>query len=151
VGISRAEQSLDIAAPPDACYEAIVDFETYPEWQRAVIGTEVLERHADGLGKLVRLTVDAKLRRVVYTLHYHHDRPHRLWWDFVEGDGVAYIDGEYLFEPLGDDRTRATYRLGVDAGVPMPGFIAKRLNEEVMRRSIEDTRAEVERRASGSA
>ena len=151
MGISRAEQSIEIAASPDACYEAIVDFETYPEWQRAVSGAEVLERHPGGLGRLVRLSVDAKLRQVVYTLEYHHDRPDRLWWDFVEGDGVAYIDGEYLFEAVGDDRTRATYRLGIDAGVPIPGFIAKRLNEEVMRRSIEDTRAEVERRASGSA
>jgi hypothetical protein len=152
MGINRAEQSIEIVAPPDACYEAIVDFETYPEWQRAVIGTEVLERYQDGLGKLVELRVDAKLRQVVYTLHYHHDRPGRLWWDFVSGDGVAYIDGEYLFEPLGGgERTRATYRLGVDAGVPMPGFIARRLNQEVMRRSIEDTKAEVERRASSPA
>ena len=68
---------------------------------------------------------------MTYTLHYHYERPHRLWWDFVEGDGVAYIDGEYLFEPLdGGERTRATYRLGVDAGVPVPGFVARKLNEE---------------------
>ncbi|MGH2953619.1 MAG: SRPBCC family protein [Solirubrobacterales bacterium] len=147
MGISRAEQSIEIAAPAAACYDAIVDFETYPQWQDAVIGVEVLERYPDGLGKHVRLRVDAKLREVVYVLHYHHDRPRRLWWDFVEGDGVAHIDGEYLFEPLGDGaRTLATYRLGVDAGVPMPGFIARRLNEGVMRRSIEDTKAEIERR-----
>src|SRR5919108_5498186 len=133
MGINRAEQSLEIEASPDACFDAIVDFETYPEWQDAVIGAEVLERYDDGLGKLVRLRVDAKFREVVYTLHYHYDRPGKLWWDFVDGDGVAYIDGEYLFEPLdGGERTRATYRLGVDPGVPVPGFIARRLNEGVM-------------------
>lgn len=150
MGIHRAEQSLEIAAPPAACYDAIVDFETYPEWQDAVRQAAVLERYADGLGKLVELHVDAKLREVVYTLHYHHDRPHRLWWDFVEGHGVEHIDGEYLFEPLeGGERTRATYRLGVDPGVPVPDFIARRLNREIMRRSIEETRAESERRAAG--
>jgi uncharacterized membrane protein len=148
MGISRAEQSVEIEAPPEACFEAIVDFETYPQWQDAVIGVEVLDRHPDGLGKRVRLQVDAKLRQVTYTLRYHYERPHRLWWDFVDGDGVEYIDGEYLFEPLGGgERTRATYRLGVDAGVPMPGFVARRLNEGVMRRSIEETKAEAERRA----
>ncbi len=152
MGINRAEQSLEIDAPPDACFDAIVDFETYPGWQDAVIGAEILERYDDGLGKLVRLRVDAKLRAVVYTLHYHYDRPGKLWWDFVDGDGVTYIDGEYLFEPLHDgDRTLATYRLGVDPGVPVPGFIARRLNEGVMARSIRDTKAEVERRVASRA
>lgn len=148
MGINRAEQSLEIEAPPDACFEAIVDFETYPDWQAAVISAEILDRYQDGLGKRVQLRVDAKFREVVYTLHYHYDRPGRLWWDFVEGDGVEHIDGEYLFEALDDgERTRATYKLGVDPGVPVPGFIFKRLNDGVMRRSIKDTKAEVERRA----
>jgi ribosome-associated toxin RatA of RatAB toxin-antitoxin module len=149
VGVSRAEQSIDVAAPPEACFEAIVDFETYPDWQQAVIRTEVVERYRDGLGKIVELEVDAKVRRVTYRLRYNYDRPGRLWWDFVEGDGVSYIDGEYLFESVGAEATRATYRLGIDAGVPIPGFIAKRLNEGVMRRAIEDLKREAERRASG--
>jgi len=149
MGIHRAEQSLVIDAPPAACYEAIVDFESYPEWQDAVIRAEVLERYEGGHGKLVALGVDAKLRQVSYTLHYHHEEPRRLWWEMVSGHGVEHIDGEYLFEAIdGGGRTRATYRLGVDPGVPVPGFVARRLNEGVMRRSIEETRAESERRAS---
>jgi ribosome-associated toxin RatA of RatAB toxin-antitoxin module len=148
MGISRAEQSIDVAASAEACFDAIVDFETYPEWQDAVVRTEVVERYPDGLGKVVELEVDAKVRRVTYRLRYHYDRPARLWWDFVQGDGIAYIDGEYLFEASGE-RTLATYRLGIDAGVPIPGFVAKRLNEGVMRRSIQDLKAEAERRAAG--
>jgi ribosome-associated toxin RatA of RatAB toxin-antitoxin module len=147
MGISRAEQSLEIAASPETCFEAIVDFETYPEWQDAVLRTEVVERYRDGLGKIVELEVDAKVRRVTYRLRYHYARPGRLSWDFVEGDGIEYIDGEYLFEPAGAAGTHATYRLGIDAGVPIPGFIAKRLNEGVMRRAIEDLKREAERRA----
>jgi Polyketide cyclase / dehydrase and lipid transport len=146
MGINRAEQSIEIPAPPQACFDAIVDFETYPDWQNAVISTEVIDRYESGLGKNVRLTVDARFRKVAYVLLYHYDPPGRLWWDFVEGDGVAYIDGEYLFEPR-EGATLATYRLGVDAGVPMPGVIARKLNEVVMRRSVEDLRAEVERRS----
>jgi hypothetical protein len=146
MGINRAEQSIEIPAPPPACFDAIVDFETYPDWQNAVIATEVLDRYDTGLGKNVRLTVDARFRDVIYVLLYHYDPPGRLWWDFVEGEGVAYIDGEYLFEPR-RKATVATYRLGVDAGVPMPGIVARKLNEVVMRRAVEDLRAEVERRS----
>jgi uncharacterized protein YndB with AHSA1/START domain len=147
VGINRAEQSIEIAAPPEACFEAIVDFETYPRWQDAVVRTEVVERYRDGLGKVVELKVDAKLRQVTYRLHYHYTPPERLWWDFVEGEGVAYIDGEYLFVPT-DGGTKAIYRLGVDAGVPVPGVIFRKLNDGVMRRAVEDLKAETERRAS---
>jgi carbon monoxide dehydrogenase subunit G len=143
--INRAEQSIEIAAQPQACFDAIVDYETFPEWQSAVVSAEVLDRYEDGLGKRVRLTVDARLRQVTYVLEYHYEPPGRLWWDFVEGHGVAYIDGEYLFEPS-EAGTLATYRLGVDAGVPVPGLIARKLNQVVMRRSVEDLKREVERR-----
>jgi ribosome-associated toxin RatA of RatAB toxin-antitoxin module len=145
MGIKRAEQSIEIAAPPEACFDAIVDYESFPNWQDAVLATEVLERHEDGLGKLVELRVDAKVRRVRYRLRYHYERPVRVWWDFVEADGLEDIDGEYLFEPR-DGGTLATYRLGIDVGVPVPAFVARRLNEGVMRRSVADLKAEAERR-----
>jgi uncharacterized membrane protein len=145
MGLNWAEQSLEIAAPAAACFDAIVDYETFPDWQSAVIATNVLDRYDDGLGRRVRLSVDAKFRTVTYVLHYHYERPGRVWWDFVEGSGVKDIAGEYLFEPR-QESTQATYKLGVDAGIPIPGVIARALNREVMRRSIEDLQAEVERR-----
>jgi hypothetical protein len=146
MGLSHAEQSIEIAASPEACFAAITDYETFPEWQEAVLATEVDERYPDGLGKVVEVHVDAKLRHVRYRLRYHYDRPRRIWWDFLDGDGIEQIEGEYRFEPRGA-RTLATYRLGIDPGVPVPGFIARRLNEGVMKRSVEDLKREVERRA----
>jgi Polyketide cyclase / dehydrase and lipid transport len=147
MGITRAEQRLEIPASREACFDAIVDFETYPEWQDAVVRAEVVESYDDGLGKVVELCVDAKVREVTYRLLYHYEPPGKLWWDFVEGHGVSYIDGEYLFEAR-DGATLATYRLGIDPGVPVPGFIAKRLNEGVMARAVRDLRDEVVRRAT---
>jgi uncharacterized membrane protein len=147
MGISRAEQSIEIAAPPDACFAALTDYESFPEWQEAVLATEIDERYPDGLGKVVEVHVDAKLRRVRYRLRYHYDRPRRIWWEFLDGDGIEQIEGEYVFEPRGAG-TLATYRLGIDPGVPVPGFIARRLNEGVMKRSVEDLKREAERRAS---
>ena len=151
MGISRAEQSDSIDAPPEACFAAIVDYESFPDWQRAVEAIEVRERYPDGLGKLVRVEVDAKLRRIAYTLRYHYERPARVWWEFVEGEGVEHIEGEFIFEPLDSgERTRATYRLGIDAGVPIPGLVARRLTSGVMGRSVKDLKHEVERRAESA-
>ncbi len=145
MGLTRGEQTAEIAASPEDCFEAIADYESFPDWQRAVERVEVIERYPDGLGKIVEFDVDAKFRRVTYRLHYHYDRPGRVWWDFVEGDGVEHVDGEYLLKPAGE-RTLATYRLGIDAGIPIPGLIARRLNDQVMKRSVEDLKREAERR-----
>ena len=134
-------------ASPEAVYEAATDYETFPRWQQAVQVAEVLERDDRGRGRVVRFEIDAKVKRIAYTLRYHYDPPGRIRWDFVEGDGVADVEGEYELEPLDDgERTRVTYRLGIDPGVPVPGLLARRLNKGVMRRSVTDLRDEVERR-----
>ncbi len=167
MGMHHAEVRLVVAARPEHVYETILDYETFPEWQNAVQAIEVLERDSDGRGSLVRVSADAKFREVTYVLRYHYEapsattegqpgagsapqRPWRIWWDFVEGDFVKDIEGEFLFEPTAGG-TLATYRLGIDPGVPVPGIVARKLNGTVMKRSVEDLRDEAERRISRPA
>ncbi|MGI8460320.1 MAG: SRPBCC family protein [Solirubrobacterales bacterium] len=146
MGLASGEQTLAIEATPEQCFEAIVDYESFPEWQDAVESVEVIERDAEGRGRIVELHVDAKFRTVRYRLHYHYDAPNRVWWDFIEGDGVEAIEGEYLLEPAGAG-PHADYRLWLDAGIPIPGLIARRLNGQVLKRAAEDLKREAERRA----
>ena len=71
----------------------------------------------------------------------------RLAWD-LEGSGIDHIEGGYRFEPIEDGaRTIATYALGIDPGVRVPGLLARRLNSELMKRSVGELADEVERRA----
>ena len=144
MGIHRAEQRIEIAAPLALCFETASDYATFPDWQDAALAVDVLERDDEGRGKLVEFTTDAKFRRVLYRLRYHYE-PQRIRWDFVKGDGVAHIEGEYEFEPAGAG-TAVTYRLGIDPGIPVPGLVARRANATVMRRSMTDLKSEVERR-----
>jgi coenzyme Q-binding protein COQ10 len=145
MGVHSAEQQIEIAAPPDACFETITDYESFTGWQEAVQAVDVQDRYPDGLGRTVELEVDAKVRTVRYRLEYRYERPRRITWDFLEGRGIEHIEGEYLFEPSGDG-TLATYRVGIDPGVRVPGILARRLNKGVMRRSVEELKAETERR-----
>ncbi|HEY6672388.1 MAG TPA: SRPBCC family protein [Solirubrobacterales bacterium] len=151
MGLNWAEHTVEIAAPIGACFEAITDYETFASWQSAVVDTEVLDWDAKGRGKRVRLFVDAKVRKVDYTLDYRYDEPERIEWDFVEGNGINDADGHYLFEDLGGDRTRATYKLGLEVGIPLPGPVARRAHKSTLKASVEDLKREAERRAASSA
>ena len=93
MGAVRVEHSELIAADPQACFDAITDFDTYPQWQSAVRECRVLSRDGQK-GTLVETVIDAKVRKVRYVLRYHAEPPHRLWWDYVEGD-VKSIAGGY--------------------------------------------------------
>jgi hypothetical protein len=151
MGLNWAEHTVEIAAPINTCFDAITDYETFPKWQGVVVDTEVLDWDEQGRGKRVRLVVDAKVRKVDYTLDYRYDEPERIEWDFVEGNGINDADGHYLFEDLGGDRTRATYKFGLEVGIPLPGPVARRAHRSTLKASVEDLKREAERRAASSA
>src|SRR5262245_33384901 len=151
MGLNWAEHTVEIAAPIQICFDAITDYETFPRWQSAVVDTEVLDWDEQGRGKRVRLFIDAKVRKVDYTLDYRYDQPQRIEWDFVEGNGINDADGHYLFEDLGEGRTRATYKLGLEVGIPLPGPVARRAHKSTLKASVEDLKPEAERRAASAA
>lgn len=141
--MKRAEQQAVIDAPPQACFDAITDYETFPDWQDAVESVEVMSRYPDGRGREVAFRVDAKVKKIAYRLEYSYDEPFLITWDFLGGD-VKEITGEYRFEERGDDTTLATYVVALDAGVWLPGPVARVLNNQVMKRSVDDLKRRVE-------
>ncbi len=75
MGLNWAEHTVEIDAPIETCFAAIIDYETFPTWQGAVVDTEVLDWDSKGRGQRVRLFIDAKVRKVDYTLDYSYDQP----------------------------------------------------------------------------
>lgn len=141
MGSELLEHGVEIDAPELACLEAVWAFDTYPDWQSAVRDVEVLER--DGDTAVVEFRIDAKLKHVRYVLRYHREAPHRIWWEYVEGD-VRSIAGDYTFAPLEGGRTLATYRLDIDPGRFVPGPIRRFLTDQAMRGSVSELKARVE-------
>ena len=146
MGINWAEHTVEIAAPIGTCFDAIVDYDSFPRWQSAVNKVEVQSLGEDGLGERVRLYLSAKGQKVDYTLNYSYERPREIRWDFVEGNGVKDVDGTYRFEAMGDERTRASYKLGIDPSLPVPGIVARRIHSQTLKKSVEELKGEAERR-----
>ncbi|MDQ3723992.1 MAG: hypothetical protein M3376_13240 [Actinomycetota bacterium] len=75
-------QTAEIDAPPQACFDALTDFERLPDWQGAVRDVEVLEREALELdlriepgrfvpGVVRKAISDAVIRRALRDLKAH--------------------------------------------------------------------------------
>jgi uncharacterized membrane protein len=131
-----------IAAPADKIIEALTDFETFPEWQAAVMECEVLERDDGGRGSLVRMKVDAKIRKVEYVVRYSYDLPHSLGWEQVSGDLKENI-GTYTFTPRDDGGTDVTVDIVAEVGFFVPGPMKKLIREQSLKNSLRELKKRV--------
>jgi uncharacterized protein YndB with AHSA1/START domain len=139
-----AERSIEIAAGPEACFEALTDYESMPEWQRSVKRCEVVSRDEEGRGREVDWTIDAKLRSISYRLSYSYDEPHHIDCRYVEGD-MDDLSAEYTLEPEGGDATLVTLSLRVRPGIRVPGPLERILNGRLMNGALDDLKKRVER------
>jgi uncharacterized membrane protein len=141
--VKRAEQQIVVEGTPQQCFDALLEYESFPEWQRAVKSVEVMKRDRSGRGQDVAFEIDAKVRTIHYELRYSYEPPHRIAWEYLGGD-VKDVDGEMVLEDRGDGTTLATYSLALDPGVWLPGPLQKVLNDQVMKGSVEDLKRRVE-------
>jgi ribosome-associated toxin RatA of RatAB toxin-antitoxin module len=143
-------RSADIAAPPQACFDALTDYERLPEWQRAVRSARVLERDAQGRGTVVEYVVDARVRSVRYRLRQVYDEPRRLGSEYLGGDFRDFA-GEWRFEPLADGATHVELDLRIDPGRFLPRALRGFVADAVMRRALSDLKRHVESRGAPGA
>jgi ribosome-associated toxin RatA of RatAB toxin-antitoxin module len=136
-----------VAASPEQCFQAMVDYEQLPQWQRAVVDCRVLSRDDEGRGRRVRYEVDARVRKVSYTLDQEYDEPARIDSQYVEGDFKDFT-GSWRFEPAGGS-THVTVTASIDAGVRLPAPVVRRVNDWVLSRSVEDLKRRVEASSPG--
>lgn len=147
----KATEHTVINAPVDACFEALVDFERYPEWAGDLKQATVVERDAEGRGLVVEFRAAAMGRSTTYRLRYDYEgAPRRLGWVLESGDLQRELDGAYHLQPAADDpgRTDVVYELSVDLVLPIPGFVKRRAEARIIKTALSDLKAMVESRSA---
>ena len=137
------EFTTDVKASVSQCFDAIVQFEKYPEWFSSIERTKVLSRYPSGLGKRIEYFIDIKLKTIRYVLEYHYDKPTQLTWKSVDGD-IEAIEGSYLFEKLDRTLTRATCRQAVSFGFWIPGPLRSVMERQALKQSVLEFKAAAE-------
>jgi carbon monoxide dehydrogenase subunit G len=145
--MEHAEGSLVIDAPIEDVMEVIEDYEAYPEWAE-VRDARVLQRIEGGRASEVAFEVDVPiLGKASYTLAYRYAPGDTgLSWVTKEAHGaVRDVRGEYLLNELPDGGTKVTYRLAVELGVLVPGFVRTEGARRVIENALERLKRRVEK------
>jgi len=144
--MEHAEGSIVIEAPLEDIVEVLEDFEAYPEWAD-VRTVDVRQRGEGGRATEVAFEVDVPvLGKAGYTLAYQYAAGDTgMSWVTKEARGaVRDVRGEYLFHELGDGTTKVTYKLGVELGVLVPGFLRSEGAKRVTENALEKLKRRVE-------
>jgi ribosome-associated toxin RatA of RatAB toxin-antitoxin module len=140
------EGSIVVDAPFEDVMEVIEDYEAYPEWAD-VKSARVVRRGEGGRPLEVAFEIDLPLLgKASYTLSYvYAPGDMGLSWTTKEAHGpVRDIRGEYLLHELDDDRTKVTYRLGVELGPLVPGLLRTEGQKRVIENALERLKRRVE-------
>lgn len=141
----QATETIEIAAPAESVFSALTDFDAYPGWAHDLKGVTVESRDSHQRGHEVTFRAAAMGRSTSYTLRYEYgDEPRTISWELVRGDIMRRLDGSYVLEPVGPDRTRVTYHLAVDLVVPLPGFVKRRAESKIVHTALRELRDHVE-------
>ncbi|HXY43245.1 MAG TPA: SRPBCC family protein [Acidimicrobiales bacterium] len=143
-----AEQTTErmvVEASPAQCFEAVADIERYPEWVADLKEVHVLERDDQGRPVVVAFRAAAFGRSTNYTLVYDYSKaPEQFGWVQRSGDLTDRLDGFYRFVEAPGGGTEITYQLVAELRVPLPGFIKRRAEGNILHAAIRDLKARVE-------
>jgi uncharacterized membrane protein len=139
----NVKDTIDIEASVDDIFEIATDLEAYPDWNTNIKKVEVKETDDEGRPVTAWFEVDAKIKVVTYTLAYDYsDAPNGFSWELVDGD-VKDLAGSYLFDEF-DDVTEVTYEMRIDPGFPVPGFLRRQAEKQIVRGALDDLKKRVE-------
>ena len=142
----QTEGQTVIEASSAEIMDVLTDFEAYPEWAD-VKAVEILERGDGGVGTKVAFEVEVPvLGKASYTLAYRYaPADGGMSWVSTEARGaVSNITGEYLLTEIDERETKVIYRLAVDLGVLLPGFVRTQGEKRVIENALEGLRRRVE-------
>ncbi len=143
--MERTAERLVVGAPPERCLEVVCDVEAYPLWVADVKDVSVLERDEVGHALVVAFRAGAFGRSTSYVLAYDYSRlPHAVAWSQRDGDITRSLDGSYEFIPTPDGKTEVLYELAIDLRVPVPGFVRRRAEAQILHAALRDLKERVE-------
>jgi ribosome-associated toxin RatA of RatAB toxin-antitoxin module len=130
-----------IEATPRQILDVIADVESAPSWSPQYQSAEVLDTHADGRPKRVRMTVKAAGLTDQMEVEYRFTDT-TAGWTLITSSQLKKQEASYTLIPDGKS-TRVRFDLTVDPAIPIPGFLLKRTLKGAMETATDGLRKQV--------
>ncbi len=134
----------EIDAPSHAVHKVIDDVESYTSFMPYTAEARVLERKHDSILTYQRISPkivsdrDYTIRIEKKSWPAQHGLAYLSEWKPANEHGpaerpgvfrVKLVDGSWLLEPIGPNKTRATYFVFTDSGIAVPPLVANKISE----------------------
>jgi len=118
--MAGAKRTETFQVDREKIFQAITDYEKYPEFVDGVHSVKVLEKSETG----AKVQYSAKIiKNISYTLQLTHESPKRVSWKLVEGDIFKTNNGEWILEDKGNGQTEVTYSIDIELKIFAPKAI----------------------------
>lgn len=138
--MAGAKETFVMEADLDSVWEAITDYESYPEFVDGCESAEVLESSKGR--KLVEYKIN-KLKKISYTLEHKETPKKKMTWTMTEGEFFKSNDGSWTLKDLGDGQVEVTYEVEVG----MPALVPKAIVRGLVSSGLPDMFDSFEERA----
>ena len=125
---ANSTKHVTFQAPIEKVYQAITDFESYPEFVEGV--DEIVVHDRTETSAKVEYSINM-VKDIRYTLAMKMEKPTKVEWTFDSGDLFEVNQGHWYLTDNGDNTTDVEYHVEVDIKgfIPMAGKIVKKLTE----------------------
>lgn len=141
--MAGATKSIVIDAPVETVFDTLVAYEEYPEYLPEAKSVKTSNRKGNEVE--VHYEVDV-IKRISYSLKMKEERPNKLSWTFIKGEFMKDNHGNWLLEPAGEGKTKATYTVEMALGALVPKTIVNALVETSLPKMLEATKQRAEAR-----
>lgn len=124
---SKIDRERDLNVPVACLFQAITDFEKYPEFLKEVIQAEVLPGVTRSHAK-VHFQLEV-IKRFDYELEFRMKENENVKWELVSSNFFKQNAGFWDLKPIAGTKTQVRYHLEVGFGFFVPPWVAKKLTE----------------------
>lgn len=121
----------------------IRDVASQPRWAPAILAARVVEKDDEGLPAEAELRATTPVGRDEYRLAYRH-QDDGMSWSLVSGRLQTRQDARYRLRRVGKRRTAVTFELVISHGLPLPGFVRRRVITGLVRDTLAGPKGYVE-------
>jgi len=125
--MARIVREKEMNVSPQALYDAITNFDGYPEFLPEVVSASV-ESDSNLDRTIVHFELEL-IKRFQYTLQFKMREKEEVVWELVDSNFFKINEGRWQLEERSPNVTQVHYELEVGFGFFVPKFISKKLTE----------------------